>query len=610
VTESQSEHPRKVLQSGSLVWLLVAGAMLAALGDVAVPWAARVLIRRYTFLNPYTAVLTPLAWVVVVAPVVTLVHALGARRWPSHAVTLTATLVALAAVLEPLLVLRERINWMALLVVAAGIAVQVGRWYGRQSGAARVVRRVACGAMVANLAIAAGWSWHLTRAERRQLNELSAASAGTPNLLFLVLDTVRAMELGLYGGPPGITPWLDSVATAGVRFDRAFATASWTLPSHATMFTGRYPFETTTDWHVPLDESQATLAEELGTRGYATAAFSANLRYVSRVFGLSRGFAHFDDFAFNASEAIRGCNLCLVSAIGWNRVRGTFYDPGRRHGRDIGQAAVEWLDDQTGTRPWFVFMNLYDAHSPYWPDPPFDTMYATGSITHREPGPHVGEDDPASRESLQAYRGALAELDRTLRGMFDTLRARGQLDNTVVVITSDHGEHFGEHRISGHGSSLYSPVTHVPLFIVGPGLPSRAVLAPVTLRDLPATLLGIAGGEGRATSAIPGQSLLAAVPDSVAPSASPILQQVTYFPGLPPHVPTARGDLQAIVADGVHLSRRENGAEELYDINNDPLQRVDVIASPDYARHRANARRALEDAARGMRTPLPAPRTP
>ena len=147
-------------------------------------------------------------------------------------------------------------------------------------------------------------------------------SGDPPNVLLIVLDTVRADRLSLYGYRRPTSPTLERLAKRGIRFDEARATAPWTLPSHASMFTGRWPHELDVNWHTPLGTKFPTLAEYLGSRGYATAGFVANVHYCSYEFGLDRGFTHYEDYVLEPMTPLRMCylgDLALkaVSHLGW-----------------------------------------------------------------------------------------------------------------------------------------------------------------------------------------------------------------------------------------------------------------------------------------------------
>ena len=176
--------------------------------------------------------------------------------------------------------------------------------------------------------------------ERREASR-PLPSGDPPNVLLIVLDTVRADRLSLYGYRRPTSPTLERLAKRGIRFDEARATAPWTLPSHASMFTGRWPHELDVDWYTPLGTKFPTLAEYLGSRGYATAGFVANVHYCSYDFGLDRGFTHYEDYVLEPMTPLRMCYLGDLALKGVSRLwldaelesgRNAVSSPRRLHG--------------------------------------------------------------------------------------------------------------------------------------------------------------------------------------------------------------------------------------------------------------------------------------
>ena len=202
------------------------------------------------------------------------------------------------------------------------------------------------------------------------------------NVLLIVWDTVRYANTSLHGYSRRTTPHLEELAGGGVRCDLAFATSSWTLPSHASLFTGRWPHRLGVDWTTPLRPDVPTLAEYLAGRGYDTAGFVANLDYCGRESGLARGFAHYEDFPINLREIFTrylalGRRLDLPSLVldldtlvenAFGRSPGLAVQAAE-HAKDaaaLNGAFLAWLDGQRGRRrPFFAFLNFNDAHSPY-----------------------------------------------------------------------------------------------------------------------------------------------------------------------------------------------------------------------------------------------------
>jgi arylsulfatase A-like enzyme len=427
-------------------------------------------------------------------------------------------------------------------------------------------------------------------AERRALADLPVADSGLPNVVLIILDTVRAANLGLYGYHRATTPELEEWAESGVVFDRAYATAPWTLPSHASIFTGRYPFEVQTGVTRPLDDAFPTLAEVLSNRGYVTAGFVANLLYTTPMSGLHRGFARYQAHRVSFAEVARSSWLSETLVRAARRVAGQ-PAPLPKDDRHVTKEFLDWLDRRDG-RPFFAFLNYFGAHEPYAPPEPFRSRFGEGP---EDPWgtsliPWHGVDGSSTSQRLRdqwvdRYDGAISYVDHQLGLIRDGLSASGLLDNTVVVITADHGETWGEHGLLGHMNALYLPLLHVPLVVAFPRHvdPGTRIEEPVTLRDLPATILDLAGlDEG---SLVPGSALLSS-PARRAGSQqrSPNLAELETPPDVPsPHAPIQRGDMRALFDGSLHYIVNGDGIEELYDTEADPDEANDLSALPDFA---------------------------
>ena len=582
------------------VLLVVAcGALGAAVAEIALILAARIALHRFTPLNPQGIWLAPLGNLVVMLPVALLTWWVVRWRSAKWALVSAIAVTAFLAAVEPLLVVRERLHPLALIALAAGIGVQLAnlaRSYPRQ---ARRTLQWLTGGLATAVVIGAVWfNGARARREGLVLRRLPGAAAGAPNVLLLVLDTVRALSLSVYGYGRPTTPTLERLAARGIRFDRAVATAPWTLPTHVSLFTGRYAHETSAGYSVPLDGTFPTLAERLTSIGYVTAGFAANLRYCSYEFGVTRGFGYYRDYDVSLPEMLRTSALARLISFWMIRKAGGYSVPGRLNAARMNQRFFDWLDDdgrRIPTRPFFAFINFYDAHGPYQPPAPYDTMFSG-----REPPTRDSEtrDFTADEVSglLAAYDGSLAYLDHQLGELFAGLERRGLLDNTIIIVTGDHGEEFNEHGQMNHGNTLYFPGLHVPLIFAGRDLPRGLVVdGAVTLRDVPATVLQLAGGPAQA--ALPGTSLArhwlpaAGSLGDRSDSASPIYGEVDYTRNLPPSIPVSRGAMKSVVVDGHHYIRDAMGGEELYDVRGDPWERKNVLAdsSLDVTLQRARA---------------------
>ena len=426
-----------------------------------------------------------------------------------------------------------------------------------------------------------------------------AVSAGgqdapRPNVLLVVLDTVRADHLSLHGYRRDTSPNLSRLARRGITFKQARSTAPWTLPSHASMMTGRWPHELSTGINHPLDGTHATLAEYLAASGYATAGFVANATYCGIETGLGRGFAHFEDHELSVAD------ILWTSALGQRillqgmfrperRTGGTPNDYHRKDAAQIRRDMLTWVVRQKG-RPFFAFLNLYDAHDPYMPPTGFDRHFgvrprsaADMAILERWFIHDKKKLTPGEIQSvLDAYDDGIAYLDEQLGGLVDDLDWLGLLASTLVIVTADHGEHLGEHQLYGHASSLYDAEIHVPLLILLPGEAhaGQTVTAQVSLRDLAATVADVTGLGG---SPFPGRSLARHWAADASPLSEPSLSEVDAPVMSAPNQdrsPVFRGPMKAVAAGKHVYVRNGDGQEELFDIEADPMQSRNLAAQP------------------------------
>ncbi len=321
---------------------------------------------------------------------------------------------------------------------------------------------------------------------------LHAEPAPGPSFLVVVLDTVRADHTSTYGYARATTPALDLLAVRGTRFERAYSTASWTMPAHGSLFTGLLPEQHGAHReHMALRHDIPTLADLLAVNGYETAAFSASPQ-VSAGTGLTRGFQHVEEFwpTFLLREILTGYRISLRL---WPRDR----DKG---GAKLVARAIGWLEERDSSRPYFMFVNLFEAHAPYQAAPVQSrrAFVPTGSSLRRLE--NVGtlgflaqmHGDPFPRRFDQLLTdlldGAISAADSYLSQLID---AAG--DDVVLIVLSDHGDLIGEHNLHGHGLELWEPLIRIPMVMAGPGIPSGAVVEkPVSIVDVMPTVLGMA----------------------------------------------------------------------------------------------------------------------
>jgi arylsulfatase A-like enzyme len=329
------------------------------------------------------------------------------------------------------------------------------------------------------------------------------------NVLVVVLDGARADHVSCYGYNRETTPFLDQVAREGVRFPHMIAAAPWTLPSHASLFTGLYPVtHGATDENRFLSPHRQTMAQHLKAAGYRTAAFCTN-PWVSPETGFGSGF--------DAFFTQRHHNRLAARALRYGRtasdklLRRT--DSGARR---TNQALRRWL--AASDRPFFAFVHYNETHRRYCPPPPYDRLFMPSEFSAarvREVNQdddryfarqvEMGEEDFVILAGL--YDGALRYVDARVREIADVLRARDEWDQTLVIVTSDHGEHLGEHHMMDHTFGLTDTLLRVPLLLRCPSqVPQGFVVEELaqTTDILPTILRGLdvsvdeGTGQGRA----------------------------------------------------------------------------------------------------------------
>ncbi len=557
---------------------------------------AMIVLRRDAFhTSPYYEQGRHFLWTVPVANLALLLVlgllVAGANRLRSGAISPRAAvfLFATMAIWGPLL--RAPLHGLASLVVAIGAARLSSRWVSHHVAGFRRFVGLSLAVLVATVGVTAAVT--LVReaaAESRARSRLPAPPVDGPNVLLIVMDTVRADSLGLHGYSRDTTPNLSRWARKGVQFEWALAPAPWTFPSHCSFLTGRWPSTLDAHWKPVLDPATPTLAGFLAARGYLTAGFAANTHWCSYESGLDRGYVHYEDYPLTPATVLgtSGPGRWLLEnlrdprdyyAVKWIRSQS-------RDAAGINRAFLDWLEreDRSG-RPFFAFLNYLDAHEPFLP--PRDAAPRFGlepqSAAEQRMLVEYWDRDKLAlspREvelARDAYDTCIAALDRRLGALLEELDRRGVLGRTLVIITSDHGEQFGEHGVFNHGFSLYAHEVHVPLLILGPSLPAgRVVSDPVSLRDLPATVADLLGPG--TIPPFPGRSL-AGYWRSNSPAdntnALTTLSEVDIPMVIIPQRgqgPSQRGFTASLVAPGLHYLLDIRGTEELYDLAADPRE--------------------------------------
>jgi arylsulfatase A-like enzyme len=543
--------------------------IVGGLGEVVVHAGRRFIRHRFVFVSDDAVWMAPLAIFLLLLLIgVVLVGIQRLRHRPATRALVPGFLFLTGA---GVLLSYPRLHWAASLVLAAGIAFQCTRWQRRHS--ARVATLVyATLPWLITLVVSLGIGLQVARRLTR-VPSGPAPAAGSPNVLLIIFDTVRGLD---YNGGDALAsyfPRLSRRAASGIRFERAFSAAPWTLPSHATMFTGRWPHEHRANWDHPLDHRYPTLAEAMTRAGYVTAGFAANKAFTTRATGLSRGFQVYRDYLISPGEVVRSSTvLRLLAETGrFRRIVGEYQALARKNADQVNREVLDWLP-RHGERPYFAFLNYFDAHGPYLPPPPFDSALKVMIRAHggrqrwfehdfskQLPPPDI------LLEAKTAYLGGLSYLDDRVDALLDSLEQHGWLRNTWVILTADHGEEFGEHGRLGHGHNLYRTLVQVPLVIWGPGLEPATSSAPVSLRNIPATVMnwihpGVPTG-------FPGTSLL-----QLMATGDSARSELIYVEGMPPEYSSGGGDMISWVQDSVRVIRHSAGKEELLPLS-DPLEK-------------------------------------
>lgn len=395
------------------------------------------------------------------------------------------------------------------------------------------------------------------------------------NVVLVVIDTLRADHLGCYGYARAQTPKLDALAARGARFTAARAASSWTLPSVASILTGRYPAEHGAERLVSvLSDDQVTIAETLAGAGYETAAFSANVSLVIPESGFAQGFERFDVLE-GTLDPNRSADPVLVRD-GTNRAAQA------ASADSVTDAALRWLGSrQHPERPYFLYVHYFDPHASYTPPAAYAERFGVAAddplLQHGQGFVTFGSKPPAAPELAKLvalYDAEIAFTDHEVGRLLDGL---GPAAETVVVVTADHGEEFGDHGGMLHGKTLFEEMLRVPLLVAGADLPAaRVVDAPVSLVSIPATLAELAKVAKVAPAAgLAGRSLVPALRGT--PEAP-----VTIFADLAPTGATHR----AAAIDGAwKLILNRGFAAALFDLASDPGEHTSL--------HQSNGERTM-----------------
>jgi len=414
---------------------------------------------------------------------------------------------------------------------------------------------LAAGLPLAVLAIAAVW-WFAGREPER------------PNIVLITLESVRADHLGCYGYAKPTSPAVDALAREGMLYENAHAVTSWTLPTHASLFTGLYPgAHQVVGPFDRLADGYPTLAEVLAANGYHCGGVISG-PYLSKAHGLHKGFSYYNESASAESQT-----------MGHSKSNSDEVEAALRH-------FVTRLRDRK--RPFFLFGYFWDPHYDYIPPAPYDRLFVTGScepidVRDYETGAKVTPAcTPGQLEFVVSqYDGEIRWTDAHLERFFEVLKANELWDDTVVIVLADHGDEFFEHGMKGHKNNLYGETTRIPLIVkYVKGRPTGRDARLVSQVDLFPTICELAGVEE-----IPPQqgiSILGPIP----PRERGIHQELLtarYAP-LPGGRFEAHGVRHwrgALQGDYKLITVAEDRRAELYDLRRDAAERVNLYGRPD-----------------------------
>ncbi len=561
--------------------------------------------------------------------------------WPRRGSWLAARLFCALLFLPSLLVAFPQIYGLAWLVIMLGVAANVAPVMERRAALLGKLALFSFPVVALLVTILAGSLWGGDRLKESRERARPLPSDRPLNVILIVLDAVAAGHVNLYGYERPTSPTLVDLADRGIRFDSVQSTSSWTLPSHASMFTGRWPHELSAGWRTPLDRTHTTLAEFLSLEGYATAGFVANTQYCASDSGLGRGFTEYHDFIFPYLAGLRMAVLVnrplqglrwldaflenqldlptsqlYAECISWLLISD------RKGAQSINDQFLDWLARRPQDRPFFAFLNYFDAHWPYELPPERIHRFGIGPRNGRQKAlidnwwslDKHGVSPQELAFVFDAYDDCVADLDEQLGRLFDELDRKGDLERTWVIVVSDHGESFGEHPgVFCHGTSLYQTELHVPLLIIPPARTAskQIVTETVSLRDMATTIVDLTGL--KVHSPFPGDSLARfwngrprEVPTDHSGSAQALSEVVPSDAVNPDPSPNAERNwpLAALVEQGWSYIRRDTDArEELFRLLEDGDEQHNLAASPDARSTLERMRAALSRLTAGPLTP-------
>jgi arylsulfatase A-like enzyme len=431
---------------------------------------------------------------------------------------------------------------------------------------------------------------------------VTAKKSAMPNIVWIVMDTVRADHLSCYGYHRSTTPRIDKIALESVVFENTFSTAPWTLSAHASMLTGMYPsVHQTTNNHQFLSYSFTTIAELLRANGYMTAAFSNN-PWFSPMTNLNQGFDFFFAGYNSAGTGNEWIELTVARLIFKvmhveNEIRKRFSD--WKTARQTNMQIEKWLENKLShDAPFFLFINYMEAHTPYAAPESYAVPFLPNTISYKKAMQvnqsnmlyYAGLVDMSESDFdvLRAlYDGAINHLDHYIGNLLDHLRSLNMLDDTIIIITSDHGENFGENKKMGHVFSVDDRLLRVPLIIRYPKkVPAgQRISRPVQVHQIFRTILGLIGIEWPGRNALQGDDLLQKTPSSNAPTSLSFAELDVFYEGIQMinqfnrncFVDDYARSFKTIRDKQYKYISASDGRDELYDMVKDHVETKNVI---------------------------------
>ena len=510
-------------------------------------------------------------------------------------------------VLAGLLIFLTAYDWLMLtghfyrraaLLFALGVAVAFSRWFRRHEAFMLSTWRKSARWLITALAVVViGIQGGKSISESRAVSNLPAAAPGSPNVIVIVVDTLRADHVSSYGYSRLTSPNIDKLARNGVLFENAIAPSSWSLPSHASLVTGRAVHEHGMGNVEPMPwlgwgnaglNGLPTLGEVLQNKGYRTGAFSANRIYFTSNVGLGRGFNHFEDYFDGVGDSFvrtqfgrefarlymnRSAKSVFTRAFHYLGL-GSWLDKDsegsgdyggiygiRKRADEVNRETLRWIaSDQK--HPFLAFLNYLDVHFAYG-----------GPVGYAKPAWDHGT-------TIDEYDAGVKYADEFIGQLLNGL----PLKNTIVIVTSDHGEALGDHGLSFHGAALYSDLVRVPLVISWPGHVPEGIRVerPVANLDIASTIMDLLGAE---RSPFPDPSLRAwwesSIPQrwpnpiSELPQTNTIVAADRAMQG---KIPLATdGWMTSVFSPQWQLIRHEKYGDQIYDWKADPAESDNLV---------------------------------